>query len=136
TPVLASRGFSLWYGGHQALHEVTLAIPARRVTAIIGPSGCGKSTFLRSLNRMNDLVADVRTAGEIRYRGIDVYGSGVYPVEVRRRIGMMFQKPTPFSKSIRGNLSFPLRINGLSGTVDDRVERALRAAALWDEVAD
>jgi len=135
-PVLATADFSLWYGTHQALHDVTLEVPEKSVTAVIGPSGCGKSTWLRSLNRMNDLLANVRTGGAVRYRGTDVYGHGVDPVEVRRRIGMVFQKPNPFPKSIRDNLTFPLRINGIRGGVDEIVEQALRRAALWDEVKD
>jgi phosphate transport system ATP-binding protein len=135
-PVLATANFSLWYGNHQALFDVTLEVPEQRVTAVIGPSGCGKSTWLRSLNRMNDLLADVRTGGEVRYRGTDVYGPGVDAVEVRRRIGMVFQKPNPFPKSIRENLAFPLRINGIRSGVEERIEQALRRAALWDEVKD
>ena len=135
-PVLATTDFSLWYGAHQALQEVTLEVPEHQVTAVIGPSGCGKSTWLRSLNRMNDLVPGVRTAGAVRYRGTDVYGPRVDAVEVRRRIGMVFQKPNPFPKSIRENLVFPLRINGLRQGVDERIELALRRAALWDEVKD
>ena len=135
-PVLATAGFNLWYGSHQALHDITLEVPERQVTAIIGPSGCGKSTWLRSLNRMNDLLPNVRTSGIACYRGTDVYGPGVDPVEVRRRIGMVFQKPNPFPKSIRENLAFPLRIHGLRDGVDLRIEQALRRAALWDEVKD
>src|SRR5678815_386920 len=107
-----------------------------RVTAVIGPSGCGKSTWLRSLNRMNDLIANVRTEGSVCYRGTDVYAPRVDAVEVRRRIGMVFQKPNPFPKSIRDNLAFPLRINGIRSGVDQLVEDALKRAALWDEVKD
>jgi phosphate transport system ATP-binding protein len=136
TTVLASRDLSLWYGSQQALDRVTLEIPAHRVTAIIGPSGCGKSTFLRSLNRMSDLIPKVRTEGQVLYRGRDLYARRVDPVEVRRRIGMVFQKPNPFPKSIRENLAFPLRINGYRGDLDERIESALRGAALWDEVKD
>jgi phosphate transport system ATP-binding protein len=135
-PVLATTAFSLWYGAHQALFDVTLEVPERTVTAIIGPSGCGKSTWLRSLNRMNELLGNVRTAGAVCYRGTDVYGPGVDPVEVRRRIGMVFQKPNPFPKSIRENLLFPLRINAVRDGLEQRVETALRRAALWDEVKD
>jgi phosphate transport system ATP-binding protein len=135
-PVLSTSSFSLWYGKHQALFDVTLEVPEKQVTAVIGPSGCGKSTWLRSLNRMNDLVGDVRTEGSVSYRGTDVYGQGVDPVEVRRRIGMVFQKPNPFPKSIRENLAFPLRINGLRDGVEQRIETALKRAALWDEVKD
>jgi phosphate transport system ATP-binding protein len=135
-PELATRDFSLWYGKTQALDRVTLAIPQNLVTAIIGPSGCGKSTWLRSLNRMIDLVRGVRTEGQVLYRGAEVYGRGVDPVEVRRRIGMVFQKPNPFPKSIRENLAFAMRVNGLTDDMDGRIEQALRAAALWDEVKD
>jgi phosphate transport system ATP-binding protein len=134
--VLATKGFSLWYGDHQALFDVTLEVPEQQVTAVIGPSGCGKSTWLRSLNRMNDLLGIVRTEGSISYRGADIYARHVDPVEVRRRIGMVFQKPNPFPKSIRDNLAFPLRINGIRTGVDQRIEQALRRAALWDEVKD
>ncbi len=135
-PVLATQDFSLWYGTHQALFGVSLEVPERTVTAIIGPSGCGKSTWLRSLNRMNDLLGTVRTEGAVRYRGTDIYGPRVDAVEVRRRIGMVFQKPNPFPKSIRDNLAFPLRINGIRDGVEQRVEAALRRAALWEEVKD
>jgi phosphate transport system ATP-binding protein len=135
-PVLATSAFSLWYGKHQALFDVTLEVPEQQVTAVIGPSGCGKSTWLRSLNRMNDLVGTVRTEGAVHYRGTDVYGPRVDAVEVRRRIGMVFQKPNPFPKSIRENLSFPLRINGVRDGAEQRIETALRRAALWDEVKD
>ncbi len=135
-PVLATTDFDLWYGNHQALHGVTLAVPEHQVTAVIGPSGCGKSTWLRSLNRMNELLGNVRTQGAVRYRGTDVYGPGVDAVEVRRRIGMVFQKPNPFPKSIRENLAFPLRIHGLRDDIDVRIEQALRRASLWEEVKD
>jgi phosphate transport system ATP-binding protein len=106
------------------------------VTAIIGPSGCGKSTFIRCLNRMNDLIDGVSVSGELLYHGVDIYGSKVDPVEVRRRIGMVFQKPNPFPKSIRDNVSFALRMLGMKDDLDGRVEAALRRAALWDEVKD
>ncbi|MBL8754416.1 MAG: phosphate ABC transporter ATP-binding protein [Planctomycetes bacterium] len=135
-PVLATTNFNLWYGDHQALHDVNLEVPEKQVTAIIGPSGCGKSTWLRSLNRMNDLLGTVRTSGHVRYRGADVYARHVDPVEVRRRIGMVFQKPNPFPKSIRENLAFPLRINGIRDGVDQRIEQALRRASIWEEVKD
>jgi phosphate transport system ATP-binding protein len=135
-PVLATTNFSLWYGDHQALFDVTLEVPEKQVTAVIGPSGCGKSTWLRSLNRMNDLLGTVRTEGSVRYRGADIYARHVDPVEVRRRIGMVFQKPNPFPKSIRENLAFPLKINGIRDGVEQRIEQALRRAALWEEVKD
>ncbi len=134
--VLATRDFSLWYGSHQALFDITFDVPEHQVTAVIGPSGCGKSTWLRSLNRMNDLLGIVRTEGSISYRGTDIYERHVDAVEVRRRIGMVFQKPNPFPKSIRDNLAFPLRINGIRVGVEQRIETALRRAALWDEVKD
>jgi phosphate transport system ATP-binding protein len=106
------------------------------ITAIIGPSGCGKSTFIRTLNRMTDLVPSARLTGELRYRGIDLYGPGVDAVEVRRRIGMVFQKPNPFPKSIYDNVAYGLRILGMKKDLDERVEKALHSAALWDEVKD
>ena len=135
-PVLATEGFSLWYGKHQALFDVTLEVPERTVTAVIGPSGCGKSTLLRCFNRMNDLIPGARVEGEALFQGDNLYGTGVDAVEVRRRIGMVFQKPNPFPKSIRDNLAFPLRINGIRDGVEQRIETALRRAALWDEVKD
>lgn len=134
--ILNTRGLSLWYGSQQALDGVTLDIPQHRVTAIIGPSGCGKSTYLRCLNRMNDLIPAVRIEGEVRYHGRNIYDRRIDPVEVRRRIGMVFQKPNPFPKSIYENIAFGLRINGLADRLEERVERALRRAALWDEVKD
>jgi len=135
-PVVSARGFSLWYGTQQALKDVNLDVAERRVTAIIGPSGCGKSTLIRAFNRLNDLIPGVRTAGEIVYRGQNIYARGVDPVEVRRRIGMVFQKPNPFPKSVFENVAFGLRINGFQGDLRERVEEALRRAALWDEVKD
>ena len=134
--VLEVRDLDLWYGAFQALKRVTLDIAAHQVTALIGPSGCGKSTLIRCFNRMNDLIPSARIAGEIRYRGQNVYAKGVDPVEVRRWIGMVFQKPNPFPKSIYDNVAFGPRINGHAGRLDDVVERSLRQAALWDEVKD
>jgi phosphate transport system ATP-binding protein len=125
---------SVSYGDLEALRGVTLEIPAYRITAIIGPSGCGKSTLIRSLNRMNDLIPTARLEGKVLYHGEDLYDPRVDPVEVRRHIGMVFQKPNPFPKSIYENVAFGLRVNGMTGDLDDRIERALRAAALWDEV--
>jgi phosphate transport system ATP-binding protein len=125
---------SLWYGTFQALTEVTLEIPRNKITAIIGPSGCGKSTLLRAINRMNDLVGNVRTAGKIELGGVDVYGRNVDPVEVRRRVGMVFQKPNPFPRSIRENILYGAKINGFRGDRNQLVEQSLRQAALWDEV--
>jgi len=124
------------YHATVALSGVTMEIYRNLVTAVIGPSGCGKSTFIRCLNRMNDLVPGVSVTGRLLYHGIDVYGSKVDPVEVRRRIGMVFQKPNPFPKSIRDNVAFALRMLGMKDNLDDRVEAALRRAALWEEVKD
>jgi phosphate transport system ATP-binding protein len=135
-PVLETQELSFWYGSQQALDRVSMKIPRRRVTAIIGPSGCGKSTFIRALNRMNDLIPGVRMKGSVLFHGQDIYAKGVDPVEVRRRIGMVFQKPNPFPKSIYENVAFGLRVNGYHGRLDERVEWALRRAALWDEVKD
>jgi phosphate transport system ATP-binding protein len=134
--VFDSRDVSVFYGSKQALTGVNLGIRRGQVTALIGPSGCGKTTFLRSLNRMNDSVAAFRLEGEIRYHGHDIYGSGVDQVEVRRRIGMVFQKPNPFPKSIYDNVAWAPRNLGLRRELDERVEKALRGAALWDEVKD
>jgi len=125
---------SVSYDGVEAVRGVTLDVPAHRITAIIGPSGCGKSTLIRSFNRMNDLIPGASLSGKVLYHGEDLYNSRVDPVEVRRRIGMVFQKPNPFPKSIYENVAFGLRVNGMKDEMDDRVERALRAAALWDEV--
>jgi phosphate transport system ATP-binding protein len=127
---------SVWYGGFQALRDITLPLPGRRVTAIIGPSGCGKSTLIRCLNRMNDLIPSFRVEGQVLFEGQDIYARGLDPVDVRRRIGMVFQKPNPFPKSIYENVAFGPRIIGYSGRLDDIVESALRRAALWDEVRD
>jgi len=135
-PVFQVRNFSLWYGTQQALKDVSLDIPEKRITAVIGPSGCGKSTFLRALNRLNDLIPGVRTSGHVFFRGVDLYSRGVDPVEVRRKIGMVFQKPNPFPKSIFENVAFGLRINGFRGDLRAQVQRALERAALWDEVKD
>ena len=130
------RGLSLAYGTALAISEITLPIYKNHVTAFIGPSGCGKSTFIRCLNRMNDLVPIARVTGSVFYHGHDLYGPTVDPVQVRRHIGMVFQKPNPFPKSIYDNIAWGLRILGLKDDLDDRVERALRRAALWDEVKD
>jgi len=130
------RDLSLWYGSFRALKNVSLTVPRNKVTALIGASGCGKSTLLRTINRMNDLVEGVRTEGRVRYEGVDLYGLGVDPVEVRRRVGMVFQKPNPFPKSIYENVAFGPRLTGFRGDMDALVERALKGAALWDEVQD
>ena len=118
------------------MQGVSLDVSARKVTALIGPSGCGKSTFLRTFNRMNDLIAGATVSGRLAFHGHDLYGPGVDPIEVRRRIGMVFQKPNPFPKSIFDNVAFGPRINGQRKGLDEVVERALRHAALWDEVKD
>jgi phosphate transport system ATP-binding protein len=130
------RDLSVYYGPFQAVRDVTLTIPARQITAFIGPSGCGKTTVLRCFNRMNDLVEIARVEGSVRYHGIDLYDPQVNPVEVRRRIGMVFQKPNPFPKSIYDNVAFGPRVARLKGDLDEIVERSLRRAALWDEVKD
>jgi phosphate transport system ATP-binding protein len=127
---------SIRYGSFTAVRDISLDIPRNRITAIIGPSGCGKSTVLRSLNRMNDLVAGASVHGQIRYNGEDIYDPEVDAVEVRRRIGMVFQKPNPFPKSIYDNVAFGPRLNGYKGDMDEIVEASLRRAALWDEVKD
>ena len=134
--VFEARDISVFYGDQRAIDKVSIDIYRRLVTAIIGPSGCGKSTFIRTLNRMTDLVPSARLTGELRYRGIDLYGPGVDAVEVRRRIGMVFQKPNPFPKSIYDNVAYGLRILGMKKDLDERVEKALHSAALWDEVKD
>jgi phosphate transport system ATP-binding protein len=130
------REMSVHYGNKKALGWTTLKIYRNLVTAVIGPSGCGKSTFIRSLNRMNDSVDGFRVGGQILYHGHEVYGAGVNPVEVRRRIGMVFQKPNPFPKSIYENIAWAARNLGMKEDMDTRVERALTQAALWDEVKD
>jgi phosphate transport system ATP-binding protein len=132
--VFEARDVSIFYGRNPAVSDVTMEIYGKHVTAVIGPSGCGKSTFLRSLNRMNDLIPGARVEGSISYCGQDLYGPGVDPVSVRRWIGMVFQKPNPFPKSIFDNVAWAPRVLGL-GDVDARVERALTQAALWDEVS-
>jgi phosphate transport system ATP-binding protein len=134
--VFETRGLTVTYGKVPAVSDVDLSIYRNLVTAIIGPSGCGKSTFLRSLNRMNDLVPSAKIEGEVLYHGQNIYRDGVDPVEVRRRIGMVFQKPNPFPKSIYDNVAWGLRVLGMKDDLDSRVERALTQAALWDEVKD
>jgi phosphate transport system ATP-binding protein len=134
--VFDARGVSIFYGAKQALTGVTLGISRGEITALIGPSGCGKTTFLRSLNRMNDSVPGSRIEGDILYHGHELYGGNVDQVEVRRRIGMVFQKPNPFPKSIYDNVAWAPRNLGLRQGLDQRVEEALRGAALWDEVKD
>ena len=133
---LELRDVSVFYGTFQAVDSITLPVPRNRVTALIGPSGCGKSTLLRCLNRMNDLIPGARVEGEIRFENRNLIDPTVDAVEVRRRIGMVFQKPNPFPKSIYENVAFGARINGYAGDMDRLVEDALRRAALWDEVKD
>ena len=125
---------SVFYGESPAIKGASLDIYKNAITALIGPSGCGKSTFLRCLNRMNDLVPSARIDGKLLYHGVDLYGKDVDPIEVRRRIGMVFQRPNPFPKSIYDNVAYGLRILGMKDNLDDRVEQALRRAAIWDEV--
>ena len=134
--VISIRDLNVFYGDFRAVGGVTFDIPKHRVTALIGPSGCGKSTVIRCINRMNDLVPSARVEGEILYHGIDITSSEIDPVEVRRRIGMVFQKPNPFPKSIYDNIAWGAKINGVRGNMDEIVERSLRQAALWDEVKD
>jgi phosphate transport system ATP-binding protein len=130
------RDVSVHYGSFRAVRDVTLPIRKNEITALIGPSGCGKSTFIRTLNRMNDLIDGARVEGTVRYHGVDLYAPQVDPVEVRRRIGMVFQKPNPFPKSIYDNIAFGPKIAGFKGDMDELVEGSLRKAALWDEVKD
>ena len=127
---------SVSYGGVPAIEGIDLEVAARQITALIGPSGCGKTTLLRCFNRMNDLIPSARVSGQISYHGVDLHGPRVDPVEVRRRVGMVFQKPNPFPKSIFDNIAFGPRLNGKRRGLDDVVERALQRAALWDEVKD
>jgi phosphate transport system ATP-binding protein len=132
--VVDIRNLNLWYGKAQALTDVSLRFPRNKVTALIGPSGCGKSTLLRCINRMNDLIGTVRITGDVLLDGANIFDKGVDPVEVRRRVGMVFQKPNPFPRSIRENLLYGPKINGYRGNHDELVELSLKQAALWDEV--
>jgi phosphate transport system ATP-binding protein len=132
--VLTTRNLNVWYGTAQALKDVSIDIPRNRITALIGPSGCGKSTLLRCYNRMNDLIPGARMEGEIRFDGELISAPGMDAVSLRRRIGMVFQKPNPFPKSVYNNIAWGARINGYRGDMDELVERSLRRAALWDEV--
>ena len=138
TGSIEARNFSFWYGGKQALRSVSLAVPPRTVTALIGPSGCGKSTFLRSINRMNELIPGIRHEGDILLDGQSIFERGVDVVALRQRVGMVFQRWNPFPKSIYDNVAYGPRINGVSdrATLDERVESSLRRASLWDEVKD
>ncbi|MDQ3962979.1 MAG: phosphate ABC transporter ATP-binding protein PstB [Actinomycetota bacterium] len=134
TSVFEVRNLSVAYAGIPAVVDVSLDIYERRITALIGPSGCGKSTLIRCFNRMNDLIATASVQGRVAYHGIDLYDEAIDPVEVRRRIGMVFQQPNPFPKSIYDNVAFGLRVNKMTDAMDDRIEKALKDAALWDEV--
>ena len=136
--ILQVKDLDLWYGAHQALHSVSMDIPEKSITAFIGPSGCGKSTFLKTLNRMNDLVPGVKITGEVRYRGEDIYVPGTDVCRLRREIGMVFQKPNPFPMSIYDNIAYGPRTHGIRSKtkLDELVERSQRGAAIWDEVKD
>src|ERR687898_1057919 len=127
---------NVYYGDSRAIRNVTLDLHRNEITALIGPSGCGKSTFIRCLNRMNDLIPSARVDGKVVYHGEDLYASDIDPVQVRKRIGMVFQKPNPFPKSIYDNIAFGPRVMGMKGDMDEIVERALQRAAVWDEVKD
>ncbi|WP_255195156.1 phosphate ABC transporter ATP-binding protein PstB [Halorarius litoreus] len=134
--IVEAKNVNVWYNETQALQDISLAIPEKRVTAMIGPSGCGKSTFLRCINRMNDLIDAARVEGELILRGKNVYDDDVDPVALRRRVGMVFQKPNPFPKSIYDNVAYGLEIQNKEGDYDEIVEQSLKRAALWDEVKD
>ena len=136
--IITVKDMCLWYGDHQALKNVDIAIPEKSITAFIGPSGCGKSTFLKTLNRMNDLIPGVKITGDIRYEGTDIFSKEVDVNQLRKEIGMVFQKPNPFPMSIYDNVAYGPRTHGITSKVqlDEIVERALRDAAIWDEVKD
>ena len=136
--IITVRDLCLWYGNHQALKDISVGIPEKSITALIGPSGCGKSTFLKTLNRMNDLVPDVKITGLVKYKGIDIFEPSTDVNELRRQIGMVFQKPNPFPMSIYDNIAYGPRTHGVKShaKLDDIVERSLRGAAIWDEVKD
>jgi len=131
-----AHDLNIYYGSFQAARDINLLIERQKITALIGPSGCGKSTVLRAFNRMNDLIPSARTTGNVHFHGKNIYDRDVDAVEVRRRVGMVFQKPNPFPKSIYENIAWGARVNGFKGNVDDLVEESLRGAALWDEVKD
>ena len=137
-PILEAKSLNLWYGQNHALHDVSVAIPERQITAFIGPSGCGKSTFLRTLNRMNDLIPSVKIQGEVDFHGKNICDARVDPTLLRKRIGMVFQKANPFPMSIYDNVAYGPRTHGIRShaKLDDIVERSLRSAAIWDEVKD
>jgi phosphate transport system ATP-binding protein len=135
-PVIQLKDVSFYYGKFRAVKNISIDVPTHRITALIGPSGCGKSTLLRTINRMNDLIPGTRVDGTVSYHDENIYASYVDPVEVRRRIGMVFQKPNPFPKSIYDNVAFGPRLNGYKGDIDALVESSLKRAAIWDEVKD
>ena len=136
--IMTVQGLDLWYGDHQALHDISMNIPEKSITALIGPSGCGKSTFLKTLNRMNDLIPGVKITGDVRYREQDIFAPGTDVNELRREIGMVFQKPNPFPMSIYDNIAYGPRTHGIKNRakLDEIVEKSLRGAAIWDEVKD
>ena len=136
--IMTAQGLNLWYGDHQALHDISMNIPEKSITALIGPSGCGKSTFLKTLNRMNDLIPGVKITGDVRYREQDIFAPGTDVNELRREIGMVFQKPNPFPMSIYDNIAYGPRTHGIKNRakLDEIVEKSLRGAAIWDEVKD
>lgn len=137
-PIMTVKDLCLWYGSHQALKNITIDIPEKSITALIGPSGCGKSTFLKTLNRMNDLVPDVKITGDVRYRDEDIFDPAQDVSELRREVGMVFQKPNPFPMSIYDNIAYGPRTHGIhsKAKLDEIVENSLRSAAIWDEVKD
>ena len=136
--IMTVQGLDLWYGDHQALHDISMNIPEKSITALIGPSGCGKSTFLKTLNRMNDLIPGVKITGDVRYRDQDIFAPGTDVNELRREIGMVFQKPNPFPMSIYDNIAYGPRTHGIKNRarLDEIVEKSLRGAGIWDEVKD
>ena len=136
--IITVQDLCLWYGSHQALKDINIDIPEKSITALIGPSGCGKSTFLKTLNRMNDLIPDVKITGSVKYRDADIFDPTTDVNELRRQIGMVFQKPNPFPMSIYDNIAYGPRTHGIKNKarLDDIVERSLRGAAIWDEVKD
>ena len=136
--IMTVQGLDLWYGDHQALHDICMSTPEKSITALIGPSGCGKSTFLKTLNRMNDLIPGVKITGDVRYRDQDIFAPGTDVNELRREIGMVFQKPNPFPMSIYDNIAYGPRTHGIKNRarLDEIVEKSLRGAAIWDEVKD
>ena len=137
-PIMTVKDLCLWYGSHQALKNITIDIPEKSITALIGPSGCGTSTFLKTLNRMNDLVPDVKITGDVRYRDEDIFDPAQDVSELRREVGMVFQKPNPFPMSIYDNIAYGPRTHGIKNRaqLDEIVEKSLRGAAIWDEVKD